>query len=135
MKNRLLRSRIGLPNSCLLSIQTRDHGDQRCSCIDYSSYCVLQRGSFDVEGEISDVVPVVDDLDFNVDLTIDVNHEQDEEMDVGDEIYGPENAEDVLLKEGIEISDAWKEKFNQYKMTLKHVREQTSDIDRYKKSS
>ncbi|KAK8807520.1 hypothetical protein WA171_000475 [Blastocystis sp. BT1] len=54
-------------------------------------------------------------------------------MDVGDEIYVPENAEDVLLKEGIEISDAWKEKFNQYKMTLKHVREQTSDIDRYKK--
>lgn len=36
-------------------------------------------------------------------------------MDVGDEIYVPENAEDVLLKEGIEISDAWKEKFNQYK--------------------
>ena len=56
-------------------------------------------------------------------------------MDVGDEIYVPENAEDVLLKEGIEISDAWEEKFNQYKMTLKHVREQTSDIDRYKKSS
>ena len=56
-------------------------------------------------------------------------------MDVGDEIYVPENAEDILLKEGIEISDAWKEKFNQYKMTLKHVREQTSDIDRYKRSS
>lgn len=56
-------------------------------------------------------------------------------MNVGDEIYVPENAEDILLKEGIEISDAWKEKFNQYKKTLNHVREQTSDIDRYKRSN
>ena len=51
------------------------------------------------------------------------------------EIYVPENAEDILLKEGIEISDAWKEKFNQYKKTLNHVREQTSEIDRYKRSN
>ncbi|KAK8805173.1 hypothetical protein WA588_000116 [Blastocystis sp. NMH] len=74
-----------------------------------------------LEEDVSDVAPVEDDLDF---------HEGDP---AEDDIYVPENAEDVLRYEGIDTTDEWKERFNQYKHALDQMKDQHGVVSKYKR--
>ena len=85
-----------------------------------------------LEEDVSDVAPVEDDLDFHV-VTNDRFVVQEGDP-AEDDIYVPENAEDVLRYEGIDTTDEWKERFNQYKHALDQMKDQHGVVSKYKRS-